>query len=145
MKGRDSIVKKPLLLVLLVLAVPLGNCDSILGPSADGVFRYRSYDTTGTLVVQGWFTLALADSDSVSGEWHFAAVGSPQDIGPQTGDGRLVGGFNDTTLWIELQPQYRDNNLQLTGRLEDDRYAGTWTWITFSGPAMSGTFEAYKK
>jgi hypothetical protein len=145
MKGRDSILKKPLSLLLLALALPLGNCDSILDPSADGLFRYRAYDTTGTLVVQGWLTLALADSDSVSGEWHFSAVGTPQDIGPQTGDGRLIGGFNDTTLWIELQPQYRDNNLQLTGRLKGDRYTGTWMWITFAGPATQGTFEAEKQ
>jgi hypothetical protein len=130
---------------LLGLAFLLGSCDQATDLSPAGAYRYAACDTTGTLVVHGWFTMVLSDSDSITGEWHFAAVGSPQHIGPQTGDGKLVGGFHDTTLWIELQPDWVDNNLQLRGTLKGDRYAGTWEWISFKGRTNWGRFEAVKQ
>jgi hypothetical protein len=132
------------ILVVLVIALPSG-CDQLVDPTPSGTYRYSSFDSSGTLLVQGWFTMDVADSDSVTGEWHFTAVGSPQRIGPQTGDGRLVGGIRDSILWIELQPQFRDNNLELAGKLAGDRYTGTWTWISFIGPTNSGRFEAEKE
>lgn len=138
-------MKRMLLLSLLLLAGPVGGCDHLVDPTPIGTFRYASYDTTGTLMVQGLFTMDLADSDSVAGEWHFAAVGNAQNIGPQTGDGMLIGRFRDTTLWIELQPQYRDNNLELAGVLRGDRFAGEWVWISFAGVSNKGPFEAVRQ
>ena len=114
-------------------------------PTQEGRYQYASYDSAGVLVVHGWFTLNIADSQSVSGEWHFAPVGNPRDIGPQTGDGTLVGGFHDGKLWIELNPQFRDNNLQLTGTLDGNRYSGVWAWISYVGITNTGTFEAVKQ
>jgi hypothetical protein len=72
-------------------------------------------------------------------------VGNPQDIGPQTGDGTLVGGFHNGKLWVELNPQFRDNNLQLTGTLVGNRYSGEWAWISFVGITSTGTFEAVRQ
>jgi hypothetical protein len=133
-------------IVLMAAVIMLTyGCDSLVDPSPSGSYWYNSFDSSGTLLVEGWFTMTVADSDSVAGEWHFKAVGTPQRIGPQTGDGTLIGGFRDSVLWIELQPQFRDNNLQLTGTLRGDRYAGSWIWISFIGVTNSGRFEATKR
>jgi hypothetical protein len=38
-----------------------------------------------------------------------------------------------------------DNNLQLSGTLQADRYSGQWMWISFIGITNAGSFEAVKK
>jgi hypothetical protein len=131
-------------LTLLVVTVILG-CNQLTDPMGGGMYHYASYDSTGVPIVKGWFTMDLTNPDSVTGEWHFAPIGNPQGIGPQIGDGKLVGSFVDSTLWIELQPQYRDNNLELTGAIKGGHYAGRWIWISFRGVTNSGEFEALKK
>jgi hypothetical protein len=109
-----------------------------------GAFSYTSYDTNGTAIVSGWFTMNLSNLDSISGEWHFKQLGNAQNIGPQTGDGTLIGGTSNGRVWIELNPQFRDNNLQLTGTLETNKYFGQWIWISFAGITNRGIFEAIK-
>ena len=110
-----------------------------------GGFAYTSYDTTGVALVTGWFTLSVSDSSTISGEWHFRAIGNPENIGPQTGDGTLIGGLAEGEVWLELNPGIRDNNLQLHGILEGDRYAGDWMWITLFGVTNHGTFKALRR
>jgi hypothetical protein len=129
---------------LFVVVTPWG-CNHLTDPLAGGMYHYASYDSSGVPLVKGWFTMDLTNPDSVTGEWHFSPIGNPQHIGPQTGDGELLGSFVDSALWIELQPQYRDNNLELAGTIKGGRYAGRWMWISFRGVTNSGEFEALKK
>lgn len=130
--------------VMLALTAILGGCTQVTGPTSTGAYQYTSYDTTGAELVRGWFTMVISDSNTISGEWHFAAVDSPKNIGPQTGDGKLVGNIQGTKVWIELNPQYRDNNLSLIGTMEGNRYSGTWQWISFVGVTNQGPFLAEK-
>ena len=110
-----------------------------------GSYYYQSYNSDGVKVVEGWFTMEENDS-TISGEWHFAKIGHPEGIGPQVGDGVLTGGYQTDSLWIELNPDFRDNNLQLYGMLDDDMYAGRWMWITYAGISSAGIFTAdYKE
>ena len=111
----------------------------------DGAYAYGSYDSSGTALVRGWFTIIVSDSTAISGEWHFEPIGNPQRIGPQTGDGSLVGGINGEKFWIELNPKFRNNNLQLNGTLAMGRLSGQWTWIRYDGIANQGTFKAVRK
>ena len=127
---------------LLALTAILSDCTAVTDPAPDGAYRYTSYDTAGTALVRGWFTMDISDSNSITGEWHFTAVDSPKNIGPQTGDGKLVGGVKGTSVWIELNPQYRDNNLGLIGTLQGTRFSGTWQWISFVGITNRGPFVA---
>lgn len=62
-----------------------------------GGYKYTAYDTTGTKVVEGLFTLDFQDSTSFEGEWHTEIVGSPEYPGPQVGDGNLKGGLGRRT------------------------------------------------
>ena len=107
-----------------------------------GAFEYKAYDTTGTLVVDGWFKLSIHDSAHIDGEWHFTKVNDPRNIGPQSGDGQLEGGFDREMLWINLNPGYVDNNVFLSGRYTIEKYTGTWTWSGFPGVINQGTFAA---
>jgi hypothetical protein len=126
-----------------ILALVMSFCDQPTSPPA-GSFRYTSYDSTGIAIVNGWFTMNFKDS-TIAGEWHFKPINNPQNIGPQTGDGNLVGGIRNGEIWIELNPQFRDNNLSLIGTLQGDRYSGQWAWISFIGITNQGTFEAIRK
>lgn len=130
--------------LFLILVLPVGSCEQIVDPAPFLAFHYTSYDSTGIKVAQGWFTMDISDPDSVTGEWHFNSVDNARSIGPQTGDGELIGGFHDALLWIELQPQYRDNNLQLQGEFTGERFTGKWMWISFAGISNSGRFEAVR-
>ncbi len=128
-----------------VLTVLFSGCRHTTEPIPRGAFAYTSYDSNGVAVVSGWFTMTASDSGIISGEWHFKPIGKPQNIGPQTGDGTLVGGACNEGVCIELNPRFRDNNLQLAGTLEDDRYSGEWTWISLVGISNRGNFEAVRK
>ncbi|HTY09547.1 MAG TPA: hypothetical protein VMF88_00620 [Bacteroidota bacterium] len=143
---RFSSLRFVLVFFLLMMALCDCGCNR---PSSDsvppGAYAYTSYDTGGTVLVRGWLKFAVADSTSLSGEWHFAPVGTPERIGPQTGDGNLVGGVNGEKIWIELNPKVRNNNLQLNGTLAKGRLAGQWTWISNDGMANQGTFSAEQK
>jgi hypothetical protein len=117
------------------------NAD-LVGPA--GSFQYRAYDTTGILVAQGWFTLNAHDSSHVDGEWHFNQVGNPKNIGPQIGEGRLQGGFEDSVLSVNLNPQYVDNNVFLNGTYDGSSFKGIWIWIGFPGEIGIGRFSSVK-
>ena len=134
------------LVLVVCVAIPWQGCsDTGTEPAPTGVYEYTSYDGKGVAIVGGWFTMILSDTGAVSGEWHFRAIGTPQNIGPQTGDGNLVGGIDKEQVWVELNPQFRDNNLQLHGRIDRSRFSGTWAWISFVGVTNQGTFEAKRK
>jgi hypothetical protein len=134
-----------LLFCSLALLVALDACEkgSPTEPPG-GTFSYRAYDTTGTLIVQGWFTLNVSDSANVQGEWHFTKVGNPSNIGLHFGDGELKGSFYQSRLSVGLNPNYVDNNVILSGTLDAHSYSGTWRWIGFPGEINRGTFEAQK-
>jgi hypothetical protein len=113
------------------------------GPA--GAFAYTSYDESGTPIVTGWLNINLTDPDSITGEWHLQKIGNPENIGPQVGAGIFIGGSYQNQLWVELNPEFADNNLQLVGTLRDQRLSGEWFWISFPGVTGQGTFEAVKK
>ncbi len=134
-----------LLIPLLTLGLWTGCKRSSGDAIPPGAYAYTSYDTGGTVIVRGWFTAVISDSTKVTGEWHFEPVGNPQRIGPQTGDGKLVGGVNGKKIWIELNPDVRNNNLQLNGTLVSEKLSGQWTWISYDGMANQGAFDAVRK
>lgn len=139
-------MKTSILFTLLLTSLLLNACKKdearyILGPVPSGAYVYTSYDSLGTPIVHGWFTLLITDSSHVSGQWHFVQIGGfGNNIGPQVGDCNLVGGFEAGFLSIELNPQFRDNNLSLRGAFDGQNYSGTWAAIGFPGVMNHGTF-----
>jgi len=117
--------------------------DTTVGVSIDGQWQYTAWDTLGVQIVEGWFTIERQDKDELSGNWHFAEVGEPENIGPHVGEGFFVGNIGDGgDGHMELQPQNADNNLSLVGTWEPDRFVGEWNYVSFIGVANHGPFEA---
>lgn len=99
----------------------------------------------GLPAVTGWFTMKATERGKIAGEWHFSYVGEPVDVGPQVGDGSLIGTVQGDHVEISLNPGWRDANVDLDGTMTGDLYAGEWTYTTFVGIRSYGPFEATRK
>ncbi|MCP4399073.1 MAG: hypothetical protein GY801_17450 [bacterium] len=142
-------IKKSVMSVLILLAAFLSACStSSLPPNGSipaGAFKYTAYDGTGARIVEGWFTLVFKDAATVEGEWNFKAIGDPQKIGPQVGEGELRGQLqDDNEIIIDLHPGWADNNVVLNGPYSLNEILGNWAWSTIVGPTNQGTFTAVK-
>jgi len=140
-------MQKLIFIVLSVLLFSFASCkddDSLVGPTPPGAYSYTSYDSLGTAIVKGWFRMIHEDSTKIIGNWSFEKIGNPQDIGPQVGAGKLIGGIDQDRVWVELNPQFKDNNLQLIGSITGNKFSGEWMWLSFAGISNHGTFEAIK-
>ena len=120
--------------------------DSSLGfePGPPGSYSYSAFDSLGSLIVGGWFILDFVDSTKFEGTWRTESFVDRTDIGPQVGEGKLVGEIYNSSISIELNPQFADNNLNLNGKWNENEFQGTWAWLTYIGASNWGTFKAVK-
>ena len=141
-------MQKLLFIVLLALLFSFASCDnesnSLVGPTPSGAYSYTSFDSLGMAIVRGWFTMIHEDSTKLIGNWSFQNIGNPQDVGPQVGAGKLVGSQIQDITSIALNPDIRDNNINLRGTIMGNKFSGEWIWFTIAGIANHGTFEAIK-
>jgi hypothetical protein len=121
---------------------PVASVPPLGGPPAS--YSYSAFNSKGQLVVVGSMTVAMMDSRIVSGTWRLECVAQCENVGPQTGTGTLRGSIQESTVTINLNPGWADNNVFLSGSFDKDRFSGTWMWSTFVGPTSEGTFEALK-
>jgi hypothetical protein len=134
------------MIMLAILTVIGCKKENTIEPIPSGAFQYNAYDTSGALLINGWFTLIIQDSTHIRGEWHFKKMNPPQkSAGPQFGDGQLSGSFQGTNLSINLNPTYVDNNVFLSGPLTSHEYIGSWNWVSFIGRTGGGHFEAHRQ
>jgi len=110
-----------------------------------GALRYRGRDSAGKLVIRGWLLINADDVERVEGEWCLDRVGSPDDIGPQIGLGRLRGRLDGARLSLNLNPGFQDFNVSLDGTFDAVSFRGTWRYSTIRGIVGEGPFEAVKK
>jgi len=120
-----------------------GTDAGILTPA--GAYTYTGYDSSGTVIAQGWLSIDTTVPTRVTGKWHLEERTTRTDIGLQSGDGTLEGSLQDTLLFVDLHPQMRDNNVMLYGRFSTAAYRGRWDWVTIIGVTNRGTFEAIRK
>lgn len=106
-------------------------------------YAYTGY-SNGTVIVRGHLTLLLPNSGRVRGRWQLRALADTTRIGPQHGQGVLVGERRNGSLTVNLNPTNVDNNVILVGEFDRLRYAGRWSWVGFAGVLTSGTFEAVR-
>jgi hypothetical protein len=109
-----------------------------------GAFLYRGYDSAGKLIIRGWLVMNADNAERVEGNWCLDRVGSPDDIGPQIGLGRLRGRLEETQLSLNLNPGFLDFNVSLAGTLDATSFRGTWRYSTIRGIVSEGAFEAVK-
>lgn len=138
--------------VMIVLCLAFPACEdqgesTVISPLPGAVptaYSYRAYTSAGLLAVVGTLTLAKTDSTKIAGTWATEGVSSIDRVGPQLGAGTLAGVLTGSTLSVDLNPGWRDNNVILVGSVEGGKIAGTWSWVTFAGPTSNGTFEAVR-
>ncbi|MCC6397300.1 MAG: hypothetical protein IT282_09790 [Bacteroidetes bacterium] len=146
----NSNLRKEILMPIVVSVAMIGCKDSSSNPGAlldvpQGTYAYIARDTTGVPVVCGWLAIALSDTGRVSGSWHLQALQFQTGYGPQVGEGELRGSIVDTTLHVNLNPQWKDNNVFLSGRFDSASYSGQWRWVSYIGVTNVGSFTAVKK
>ena len=105
-------------------------------------YSYKAYNSKGDLVVEGTLKLTVTKEGDVSGTWTLAKKGQSDNVGPQVGSGSLSGKRDGSSISINLNPGWADNNVFLNGKIEGTAITGTWSWSTFAGPTSEGRFEA---
>lgn len=134
---------KKFITIILVLSMCLYFYDCTKDDiNIHGTHRYIAHDSTGITIVTGHLSISFEDSSNLSGEWELEQIGNPENIGPQTGNGTLIGGINQDTIWINLNPNYMDNNVQLNGILQNGGFNGEWISIGYPGILNKGSFTA---
>ena len=118
--------------------------ESVLFDVPPGSYAYFGYDSSSTLVAKGWYKFEYEDSVNISGNWKLTKIGDPGNIGPQDGEGQLVGSITDTSIHINLQPNFADNNIILVGKFDNKYIYGNWQWATFAGITNWGSFNSKK-
>jgi hypothetical protein len=133
--------------MLAVALAAISGCHDMTGPGSipAGGYAYTGFASNGAVIVTGWLTLDLANPAQVTGTWHLDPVGNPQNIGPQTGDGHLLGGMSGGVLNVNLNPDSADSNVFLNGPVGGNSFSGRWTYSGFVGVVNEGSFQALQR
>ena len=140
---KSFLIFAALFLILWTVSLFTACSKNTVNSENDNHYDYTAFNSSGTRVAEGVLWLNITDS-TITGNWEIQAIGNPQNIGPQIGEGDLIGDYNRDSLWVELQPQMRDNNLMLIGKLEGSEYSGRWIYSSFIGVTAAGAFHAKK-
>jgi hypothetical protein len=138
------------LIVTLAMSLSLYKCANGGGaPASDsfavGAYEYSGYDEAGKKVISGRLNLTEIKGQDIKGTWELKQVGAAEKIGPQVGTGNFVGQVESNRVNINLNPDWNDNNIFLSGNFEKGELRGDWHFSTFAGAASKGTFVAKKK
>ena len=145
-------------LIMMVLSCYVAACSSPkpatqVKPFPVGDYQYIGFDSRGTKIVEGQLSITSVESKRINsvdtleikGNWQLNKIGDPQKIGPQVGTGQLDGSIVNGEVRIDLNPNMNDNNVNLTGTIENGRFRGKWSFSGFAGILNQGTFDATRK
>lgn len=131
---------------LIIICIFLFSCEDDIPL---GAYKYTGFDSVRTAIVSGWLLFEYEDSTRLSGVWSLDAIGSTTNIGPQVGTGKLTGGNDNGTVWVNLNPGWVDNNVLLAGEFKDDSvnklFTGKWNYSGVGGPINYGTYSSIKE
>ncbi|MCI0614497.1 hypothetical protein L0244_16035 [bacterium] len=110
-----------------------------------GSYRYTAF-LNNSPVVEGTIQIDSLNTQNVSGQWDFHAVGDERnDVGPQIGSGNFTGSFDGAAVTINLNPEMADNNVTLHGTFTGDTIRGEWSFSGFAGVINHGPFMAQRE
>jgi len=139
-------MKSVIILFFGFILILIQSCSDPLGTeSIYGEYNYTGFDSIGVKISQGTLTISISDSSMVDGNWAILPVGNNIEIGPQIGDGQLTGFIKNDSIFISLNPDIVDNNIQLSGIFLNGEISGKWVWSTFVGITNHGFFTAKKR
>jgi hypothetical protein len=138
------------LLLGLSLAVAGLGCSDATGPAElNGVYEYRATDSSGTALLIGQLDLTFHDDSTMTGSWMIGwAPDADQNtqVGPQVGEGTLMGLLAADGVVLDLNPNVADDNVFLSGAFDlqtvPPGLVGDWTHSTLLGPVAAGHFTA---
>ncbi|SRR6266567_3670850 len=141
-------------LILLTLSCYLVACSAPKNvaqtkPFPVGDYQYTGYDKKGGKIVEGRLSITSVESRrikstesiQIKGNW-LNKVGNQEKIGPQVGSGDLVGSIIKGEIYINLNPNISDSNVNLSGTIEGIRFHGTWSFNGYAGALNQGTLAA---
>lgn len=131
---------KTLIILSFSIFISLACSDNSTNPYPSGSYTYRAFDSAENQIVTGWMTINFDLENNIRGEWHFTSIGNPQNIGPHTGNGQLEGSRDNGVIWINLNPDWADNNVFLKDTVDNEIFSGHWEYAGFAGIINSGTF-----
>ena len=111
--------------------------------NSNGTYKYTAYFGKSLVVcASGFIEMTIAIDSTITGSWEISAANefSEKEIGPQIGTGKLEGSIKAEKIFINLNPEWIDNNILLNADYSKDQFAGSWVWSTFIGPTASGSF-----
>jgi hypothetical protein len=122
-------------------------------PFPVGEYQYTGYNKKGDRIVSGRLSITSVETVKIGadqtvqfkGDWQLDKSGEEEKIGPQTGKGDLVGSIIKGELFINLNPNMADNNVNLRGVITGKRFHGSWSYDGYAGAMNQGTFEATMK
>lgn len=135
------------LISIVIISIFLFTCSSdenLIDSKPSEAYFYIGYDSTGIRINQGCIRYDFVDSIRIKGEWPLESLSYVENIGDQIGHGELSGEVYSDTVFIDLNPQYRDRNVYLIGRQREEVITGIWQWVTYPGITNWGTFKAEK-
>lgn len=113
--------------------------------SVEGLYEFTGFDSSGSVISRGSFTLSIKDTTHLVGSWMLQPAKDSQSARPLIGRGELQGSVeHDTSVVVNLNPNYVDNNVYLLGSVKDIHITGRWNWVGFAGRMAEGTFTAKK-
>ncbi len=138
-------MKTMLISLIIVFLLSMTSCKrEITAICANSeAWRYTALDSNGVAVVQGYLYFTLPDSGHFDGNWSLEAVGSPANIGSQTGSGKLTGQVSAGAVYIELNPDLVDDNVSLIAPVQHTFLQGRWIWSGFPGVLNEGMFTLF--
>src|SRR5262249_1454365 len=90
-------------------------------PFPAGDYEYTGYDKNKVKIVEGRLSITSVESGKVKGEWQLRKTGNAENIGPQVGSGKFEGEMNGDTIRINLNPNMNDNNVNLSGKFDENK------------------------
>src|SRR4051794_39271239 len=131
---------------VVLIAVLLFCSDGLTAEPIETTYLYKGFDKNGVLVIEGVLNLEI-NTNQVKGTWELKQVAKNEvkKLGQQIGSGKLTGEIEKNTINLNLNPNWQDNNVLLSGVMTKTNISGTWGHYGFVGATARGKFEAVKK
>ena len=138
-------------MAILVCTFAVAACSSdVVAPRASlsrsHTLRYDAYSDRFRPLLSGSFDLVVHEDSTVTGNWTItwvSGVDTTTPVGPQVGSGALQGHvLPDTSVWLNLNPDFVDYNVFLSGAATAKGLSGRWGYSTIAGEQVHGRFTA---
>jgi len=127
---------------LVLLLIALSGCSGTLDPVGE-FYNYQAFNQSGRLVVTGILRFDQLDIHGVKGSWQMKNVNGSDRTGISETFGVFEGFLKGDALYLNLNPEWVDNNVILQGKQTGSGFEGEWAYIGFPGVLNQGKFKAY--